>query len=142
VSRRPGQAGRQVLAAARWWIAHPNGVVAGQALRQDQAVTGDATLRAMAGPKTSADRLREYLYHRPRAMWAYTSEPLYHAEVEWTCRLLGIVDDVADAETAERVTDAIREQLAGDSVTAAIERAQDRQAETGRLTGTRGGDFT
>lgn len=89
----------------------------------------------MTGPKTSADRLREYLYRRPRATWAYTSEPLYHAEVEWTCRLLGIVDEAADAEAAERVTAAICERLAGDSVTEAIERAQDRQAEMDRLMG-------
>lgn len=66
-------------------------------------------------------------------MRMYQTEALYNTEVTWTCRLLDVVDEVTDAATAVRITDAICERLAGDSVTEAAERRQAFQAETERL---------
>lgn len=66
-------------------------------------------------------------------MRMHQTEALYNTEVTWTCRLLDVVDEVADAATAARITDAICERLAGDSVTEAAERRQAFAAETERL---------
>lgn len=71
----------------------------------------------------SARRLREYLSRHPDARPMSLADALYHAQIRYTCDLLDVVDAVAGKETAERITDAICERLAGPAVTEAIERA-------------------
>ena len=91
------------------------------------------TGRMFPDRKPSAVRLREKLAASDRAKQMYQTEAVYHTEVEWTCRLLGIVDEVTDPETAARITDAIGERLTGDDVSEAAIRIRESQAEIGRL---------
>jgi hypothetical protein len=83
--------------------------------------------------KPSAVRLREKLAANARAERMYQTEALYHTEVEWTCELLGVVDEVTDPEAAAQITDAIGERLTGDSVSEAAARGRAALAEFDRL---------
>lgn len=84
--------------------------------------------------KPSAVRLREKLASSGgTATRMYQGEALYRAQVEWTCQLLGAVDEVTDAATAERITDEIARRLAGDDASEAAVRAWDTAAEVHRL---------
>lgn len=83
--------------------------------------------------KPSAVRLREHLAANARATRMYQTGALYHTEVEWTCQLLGVIDEVTDPGTAERITDAISERLTGDGTSEAAARIRKNQAETERL---------
>lgn len=59
----------------------------------------------------------------------YQAEALYHAEVEWACQLLDVIDEVTDPETAERITAAIGGRLAGDDASEAAIRIREAHAE-------------
>jgi hypothetical protein len=86
--------------------------------------------------KPSAVRLRELLTTAAGgAIAMYQTEAIYHAQVEWTCQVLGVIDEVTDPETAERITDAIAGRLTGDGgeTHLAMARIRDAQAEFGRL---------
>jgi hypothetical protein len=83
--------------------------------------------------KPSAVRLREKLAEGGTAMRMYQTEALYHTQVEWTCQLLGAVDEVTDAATAERITDAVCARLTGNDADEAAVRAWDTAAEVHRL---------
>jgi hypothetical protein len=85
------------------------------------------------GRKPSAVRLREHLAAHGNAMRMYQTEPLYRAEVEWTFRLLDVIDEVTDAEAAERITAAIGGRLTGDDASEAAIRVRAAQAEFARL---------
>jgi hypothetical protein len=87
----------------------------------------------MTGRKPSAVRLREKLAASGNAARIYQTEALYHTEVEWTCRLLYVVDEIADPAAADRITDAICERLAGNSTGEAAERIWQVQAGIERL---------
>lgn len=81
----------------------------------------------MPDRKPSAERLRERLASHGDALRMLQTEALYHTQVAYTCQLLDVVDEVTDPATAERITDAICERLAGDSASEAGERALDAQ---------------
>lgn len=85
----------------------------------------------MTSRGTSAERLRGKL--STSAMQMYQNEALYHAQVDWTCQLLDVVDLAADTATAMRITDAILALLAGDDAVEAVQRVRDTQAEMERL---------
>jgi hypothetical protein len=81
----------------------------------------------------SATQLREKLAADPGPMRMFQTEALYHAQVEWTCLLLDVVDEVTDAAAAERVTDAIYDRLAGDAAGDAAARIRETQREYARI---------
>lgn len=83
----------------------------------------------MTEPRPSADRLREMLAAHGSAMRAYMGEALYHAQVDYTCQLLDVVDEVASPATAKRITGAICARLVDAGALAAAERMQQRAAE-------------
>lgn len=89
--------------------------------------------RAFPDRKPSAVRLREQLAASDAATRMHQADALYHAEVEWTCRLLGVIDEVTDPETAERITAAIGGRLTGDDASEAAIRVRAAQAELDRL---------
>jgi phage baseplate assembly protein W len=82
--------------------------------------------------KSSATRLRERLASHGDARQMLLTEAQYHAQVQYTCQLLDIVDEEADQATAERITDAICERLACDRYEA-HRRVRDTQAEYERI---------
>lgn len=86
----------------------------------------------MSGEK-SADRLREKLAGHAAALVMYQGETLYHVQVDWTCQLLDVVDEVTDPVTAALITDVIYERLAGDGVSEAAGRIREARAELKRL---------
>ena len=88
---------------------------------------------AAAAPESSAHRLREMLARHDRALAMYTGEALYHYQVDYTCQLLDVVDEVTDPVTAGRVTDGIYERLTGDGVSEAARRVREARAEYERL---------
>jgi hypothetical protein len=81
----------------------------------------------------SADKLRELLAASGDPLRMYTTEALYHVQVDYTCQLLDVVDEVVDSVTAGLITDAIYERLSGDGVSAAAERIREARAEMERL---------
>lgn len=83
--------------------------------------------------KPSAVHLRQQLAASDGAMRMYQTEALYRTQVEWTCRLLDVIDEVTDPETAMRITDAICARLTGDDVSEAAARVRETQAEVARL---------
>ena len=81
----------------------------------------------------SADRLSEKLAAKPGALAAYRDDVTYMVQVETTCRLLDVVDQVTDQFTAALITDAIHERMTGIGVSEASQRMRERQAELERL---------
>jgi hypothetical protein len=79
--------------------------------------------------RTSADRLRERLAAHDGALRSYTGDTLYHVQVDYTCQLLDVVDEVTDPVTADLITDVIYERLTGDGVSEAAERIRDARAQ-------------
>ena len=75
------------------------------------------------------------LARNPGALRMLMTEAQYHAQVRYTERLLAVVDEVASPETADRITDAIYDRLAGDEVTEAMQRVAEMHAEYARLSG-------
>ena len=84
---------------------------------------------------TSAERLREKLGTNDGARCLYQNEALYHAQINWTCQLLDMVDEVADPVTAARVAALICDQMVGDRAGEAWERLRVAEAELKRLRG-------
>ena len=85
---------------------------------------------------TSAERLRERLAAHSLAMCLYQSEALYHAQVDWTCLLLDVVDEVADPVIAAKIADLICDRLTGKDVSdPAWNRLSAFEAEFKRLMG-------
>jgi hypothetical protein len=82
---------------------------------------------------TSAARLRQALAASGDAMRMYLGEALYHAQVDFTCQLLDVVDEVADPGTAQRIADAIGERLAEAGAAGAADRIREAGAETERV---------
>lgn len=81
----------------------------------------------------SASYLRERLARTDRARAMYQTEALYNMQVEWTCRLLDVVDEITDPVTAQLITDVIYERLTGDGVSEAAQRQREVRAELERL---------
>ena len=84
---------------------------------------------------TSAERLRERLGANDGVSCLYQNEALYHAQIDWVCQLLDMVDEAADPVTAAKITDLICDRLAGDSAGEAWKRLRDAEAELKRLRG-------
>lgn len=82
----------------------------------------------------SASYLREMLARTDGARAMYQTDALYNMQVEWTCRLLDVVDEVTDPVTAQLITDVIYERLTGDGVSEAARRQREVRAELERLT--------
>jgi len=82
---------------------------------------------------SSAGRLRALLAASGDPLCMYTTEALYHVQVDYTCQLLDVVDEVVDETTAGLITDAIYERLAGDGVSEAAGRIRRARAEVERL---------
>lgn len=77
----------------------------------------------------SARRLRERLSGHEDAIRAYTGDTLYHVQVDFTCQLLDVVDEVAGDVTAAMITDVIYERLTGDGMSEAAHRIRDARAQ-------------
>ena len=77
------------------------------------------------------------LARNPGAHRMLLTEGQYHAQVRYTEQLLAVVDEVASPETADRITEAIYERLAGAGAAEAAQRVADMQAEYARLSGVR-----
>lgn len=84
-------------------------------------------------PRKSSLHLRELLAASDQARGMYATDPMYHTQVEYTCRLLDVVDAEADLATAERITRSVYSKLAGVEAQAAVERLAQVQAEQSRL---------
>jgi hypothetical protein len=63
----------------------------------------------------------------------YTGETLYHVQVDWTCQLLDVVDEVTDPVTATLIADVIYERLSGDGVSEAAARIREARAQMDRI---------
>jgi hypothetical protein len=87
----------------------------------------------MSDRTKSADRLRQMLALNPGALAMYQNETLYHVQIDWTCQLLDVVDEIIDPVTAGLITDLIYERLSGDGVSEAAQRQRDARAELNRL---------
>ena len=81
----------------------------------------------------SAARLMAKLAHLEAAGAMYRNEALYKAQIDYTCQLLDIVDELADEVTAALITDAIAERLTDGGVTEAAKRQRDAEALRERL---------
>jgi hypothetical protein len=81
----------------------------------------------------SCARLMAKLAHYEAAGAMYQGEALYHAQIDWMCQLLDIVDELADPVTAALITDAIGERLTGDGASEAAKRQRDAKAQYERL---------
>jgi len=81
----------------------------------------------------SADRLRAKLSRTREPLHLYQTETLYHVQIDWTCQLLDVVDEVADEVTATMITDVIHERLTGDGASTAAERIRDTRAQMDQL---------
>jgi hypothetical protein len=83
--------------------------------------------------QSSAYRLREMLalYHAPTRM--YEMDVLYHVQIDYTCQLLDVVDEVTDPVTAALVTDRIYGRLTGDGVGEVERRIRDAQDQLARM---------
>ena len=77
-----------------------------------------------ASRASSADRLRERLSQSAEPLRLYQTEVLYHVQIDYTCQLLDVVDEVTDPVTAGMITDLIYERLTGDAASAAAKRAE------------------
>ena len=82
---------------------------------------------------SSADRLRERLAANGDTLRMYTGETMYHVQVNYTCQLLDVVDEVADPATARLITDAIYERLSGDGVSEAVQRIREARVTLEQL---------
>lgn len=88
----------------------------------------------MSGKRqSSADRLRELLSHHEAAFYAGMNDALYHAQIQYTCDLLDVVDQAADEATAVLITSLIYERLAGKGALEGAERISDRSAKMKEL---------
>lgn len=92
----------------------------------------------MTNHSPSADHLRKMLAADPGPLKIFMTDAIYHAQVECTCQLLAVVDEVADAETADRITAAILDRLTGPAAAEAAERAQQHIADVAALMRTPG----
>jgi len=77
------------------------------------------------GRARSADRLREMLALSGEPLRLYQTEALYNVQVEYTCQLLDVVDEVTDEFTAGLIADGIYERLTGDGVSEAATRQRE-----------------
>ena len=74
---------------------------------------------------SSAQHLREMLRLNDSALAMYQTEAQYHVQIDYTCQLLDVVDEVTDPVTAGLITDLIYERLTGDGMSAAAQRQRD-----------------
>lgn len=81
----------------------------------------------------SAARLIAKLAYFEAAGGMYRNEALYKAQIDYTCQLLDIVDELADEVTAALITDTIAERLTDGGVAEAAQRQRDAKAEFERL---------
>ena len=86
----------------------------------------------MNARRPSADRLRERLAANGDSLRMYTGE-VYAVQVDYTCQLLDVVDEVVDSVTAGLITDAIYERLSGDGVSEAARRIREARAMVEQL---------
>jgi hypothetical protein len=81
----------------------------------------------------SRDRLRELLAASDGSLRAFTGDALYHAQAEFTCQLLDVVDEVVDETTAMLITDAIYGRLSGTGVAEADARVREARERARQL---------
>ena len=81
----------------------------------------------------SADRLRELLAASGDPLRLYLNETMYHVQIDYTCQLLDVVDEVTDTVTAGMITDLIYERLSGDGASKAAQRIRDARVAVERL---------
>jgi hypothetical protein len=87
----------------------------------------------VADRATSAGRLREMLARAPHSLRLYTTETLYHVQVDYTCHLLDVVDEVCDEATAGLITDTIYGRLSGTGAAEADKRVREAREACERL---------
>jgi hypothetical protein len=63
----------------------------------------------------------------------FRDDAVYHMQVQWTTRLLDVVDEVTDDVTGALVADAIYERLTGDGVSEAAQRIREHRAAVEQL---------
>ena len=76
---------------------------------------------------------RELLALNDGALKMYAGELLYHVQIDWTCRLLDVADEVTDPVTAGLITDLIYERLTGDGVSEAAARMREAREQLDRF---------
>jgi hypothetical protein len=81
----------------------------------------------------AATQLRRALGNHAGGIGIYTTEAMYHVQVDCTCQLLDAVDEVTDAVTATMITDVILEKLTGEGVSAAAKRIREGREQYERL---------
>jgi hypothetical protein len=81
----------------------------------------------------SRDRLCELLAASDGSLRAYAGDVLYHVQVEFTCQLLDVVDEVVDETTAMLITDAIYGRLSGTGVAEADARVREARERVEQL---------
>lgn len=69
----------------------------------------------------------------PGPLRMFQTEALYHAQVDYTCQLLSVVDEVADPAVAALITAGIYDRLAGDAAAEAAQRLRDAREMYDRL---------
>jgi len=81
----------------------------------------------------SAVRLRELLAASERTLSVYLGEAMFHVQVDYTCQLLEVVDEVVDETTAGLITDAICGRLSGTGVAEADKRVAEAREMAERI---------
>lgn len=83
--------------------------------------------------RRSADRLAELLAANGNTLRLATTEALYRVQIEYTCDLLDVIDEVCDEATAGLITDAIYGRLSGTGATEADKRVREARQAMERL---------
>jgi hypothetical protein len=83
--------------------------------------------------RRSADRLAELLAANGNTLRLATTEALYRVQIEYTCDLLDVVDEVCDETTANLITDAIYGRLSGTGAVEADKRVREARQAMERL---------
>lgn len=85
------------------------------------------------GRVSSANRLRELLRQSPHSLRLYQTETLYHVQIDYTCQLLDVVDEVCDEVSAGLITAAIYGRLSGTGAGEADQRLREARDAAERL---------
>ena len=83
--------------------------------------------------RRSAGRLAELLAANGDTLRLATTEALYRVQIDYTCQLLDVVDEVCDEVTADLVTDAIYGRLSSTGAAEADQRVRDAREALERL---------
>jgi hypothetical protein len=83
--------------------------------------------------RRSADRLADLLAANGNTLRLATTEALYRVQIEYTCDLLDVIDEVCDETTAGLITDAIYGRLSGTGAAEADKRVREARQAMERL---------